>query len=294
MNHDQAAPLISDWVRGTLARARSVDVERHVAECAECRDAAEGARALVAEVGRAAREAREHPSSDALARFVTDPDSEPIGELARVGVHLRGCAPCSEDVSLMREASAPSWWRPIRAWWASAPAASRLLQPALAVAAVALMFPAWNGLVDAPRERASLERRLSEAEAARARADADARASAGAIARGGGVRALVLRPGARSASVVPELRLREGQLLQPLLLDVVPPPAPLTARVVREGGGEAWSASGARAEFFDAANGLVGLHVPATALTPGEYRVELASAGGEPFFTSRFRILPDR
>ena len=130
------------------------------------------------EATRAARDARDHPSSDALARFVTDPDGESIGELARVGVHLRGCAPCSEDVALMREASTPSWWRPVQAWWASAPATSRLLQPALAVAAIVLMFPAWNGLVDAPRERASLERRVSEAEAARARSDAEARASA--------------------------------------------------------------------------------------------------------------------
>ena len=90
MNHDQAAPLISDWVRGTIAGARSAEIGRHVAECAECREAAEGARALVAEAERAAGEARAHPSSDTLARFVTDPDGATAStELAMMVIY--GC-----------------------------------------------------------------------------------------------------------------------------------------------------------------------------------------------------------
>jgi hypothetical protein len=297
MNHEQAAPLISDWARGSLDAERSAAVERHVHECSVCREAAEGGRALVAETERAARHANGHPSSDALARFVTAPDDEPISDLARVGVHLRSCEPCRDDVSLMREASAPAWWAPLRAWWAPSPTWPRVLQPALALLAVVLLFPAWNGLVVAPRERATSEHRVRDAEDARARAEAEARelaTRAGAQPRGGGMGTLVLHGGTRSVEAPPALRIRDGQILQPLLLDVVPPAGPMSARIVREGGAVAWTASGPREEFFDEANRLVGLLVPTAALEPGNYRVELAPGSGRPFFTSRFRILPSR
>ncbi|MGQ0722788.1 MAG: zf-HC2 domain-containing protein [Candidatus Eiseniibacteriota bacterium] len=296
MDHQEASPLVSDWVRGELGGSRAALVERHVAGCRECRDAAEAVRALVAEAGRMRGAAVAHPPADTLARYVTAPREEPFASLAGVAIHLQGCAPCREDVALMREASVPGWWRPIRAWFASAPPLPRALQPAFAAAVVLLIVPAWFGIVDAPRQRAESEGRVRAAEEARAKAESEAAFLAQRAAeapRGGGVAALVLRGATRSAEEAPTLWLRADQALQPLLLDVTPPDAPITVRLVGADGVIAWSASGARDEFWDEANRLVGVLVPAALLQPGEHRVELSAGPDEPaFFSAAFRVLP--
>jgi hypothetical protein len=296
MDHQEASPLVSDWVRGELARDRAALVERHVDGCRECRDAAEAARSLVAEAGRVRRAAVAHPPADTLARYVTAPQEEPFASLAGVAIHLQACAPCREDVALMREAATPGWWRPLRAWFASAPLLPRPLQPAFAAAVLLLIVPAWFGVVEGPRQRAESERRVRSAEDARVRAEAEvAQISARAKEppRGGGVVALVLRGATRSAEAPPALRLRADQALQPLLLDVTPPDVPLTARLLAADGSVAWSASGAREEFWDEANQLVGVLVPAALLQPGEHRVELsADPDGPAFFSAAFHVLP--
>jgi hypothetical protein len=292
MTHEQAASLVSEWARGALDASRSADFERHVAECEACRGAAAAARSLVEERERIAASSQRHPSSDALARYVVGHRDEPVVELARVGLHLSRCGTCREDADLMREAALPGWWRSIRAWFSALPSLPRVLQPALAVAAILLAYPAWMGLIEAPRERAAAEARLRAAEEARVRAEAEARelGSRDAVApRGGGVAALVLRDAVRSAASLPTVRLRAGQDLQPLLLDVAPPAGALTVTLSRDRV-PVWSASGPREDFWDEANRLVGVLVPAQALTPGEYSIELRSGTGPPFFVSRFRV----
>ncbi len=294
MTHGEASPLVSDWARGALDETRASAVERHVRECVQCQDAAAAARALDSEAGRIRSAPQRHPSSDTLARYVVVPDDEPIASLAQIAVHLHGCDDCRGDVVLMREASAPGWWRSIRASLGTIPLAPRMLQPALAAGLLLLVVPAWNGLVDAPRERATSAQLLRDAEEGRARAESEARELASRASepeRGGGVAALVLRGATRAGEEKPSVRLRAGQRLQPLLLDVVPPPGALAIRLMRESGGEAWSVAGPREEFWDDSNRLVGVLVPAEVLPPGDYRLELASSpGAAAFFSSSFQV----
>jgi hypothetical protein len=285
MEHRQASPLVSDWVRGALDGERAAAVERHVRQCPECSEAAEAARALMKELARVRRAATAHPSSDELARYVAAPETEPTAALATVAVHLSGCDPCRDDVTLLREAMGPGWLRAARAWLASAPALPRPLQPAMAALLVVLIVPSWIGIVEAPR-------RVRTAEEATALAQAEAAAARdAAVPRGGGVAALVLRGATRSSEEAPALQLRPGQVLQPLLLDVNPPAGPLAARVVDGPGDVVWSAEGPREDFWDETNQLLGLLVPVAALPPGVYRVEVAAGpAGETVFAAGFRI----
>ncbi len=294
LTHEEAVPLVSDWARGALDADRARSVEEHVRVCGECQAAAEAAGGLQAEAARLARTPSPHPSPDALAQYVSEPEAASIATLARVGAHVRGCDPCQEDVTLMREASRPAWWRAIRATWDAPGSTARWLQPALAVCALLLAFPAWRGLVELPRERVAAERRLHDTDAARVRAEDRAERLASEsnhAARGGGVAALVLQGAARAAGPVPTLRLRSGQILQPVLLDVSPPAGELRLKLVRANGTVAWTSGGPREEYWDEANRLIGLLVPTIVLTEGEYRIEARRADDPaPFFTARFRV----
>ena len=292
MDHGVAQRHVSDWARGRLDPALSREVEAHVRVCAECRAAAEAASGLEAEQQRLAGRPTPHPPTDRLASYVETPDAEPLATLFEIGTHLRSCDACQGDVTLMREAAAPalhrSWLAGVRPWFAR----PRFLQPALAAALLLLAYPAWVGLVEYPRSRQAAREEVREA-ARRARSEAEARLRPAppSSPRGGGFAALVLRGPTRSGGEVASVRLREGQELQPLLADVVPPPGTLHASLIRDPGGEVWSASGEREAFWDPTNQLTGFLVPAAALAPGEYRLELRSAAERPpFFVARFRV----
>lgn len=294
LTHEQAVPLVSDWARGVLDDAQSRAVEEHVLLCGECRAVAEAAGGLHAEAERLARTPSAHPSADALAQYVTEPQIASTLTLARVGAHVRGCDPCREDVALMREASRPVVWRALRAWWEEPGSGARRLQPALALAAILLCFPAWRGLVELPRQRAASEQRIRDADRARERAETMVREltiQPAPALRGGGVAALVLQGTLRDAGALPTLRLRSGQPLQPVLLDVSPPRGELHVTLVHANGSVAWTASGPRGEFWDEANRLMGLLVPTDVLTPREYQIEVREGENRtPFFVSRFRV----
>jgi hypothetical protein len=283
MDHREAMRLVSDWARGRLDAASAREVDAHVRECRECQEAAEAAAGLETASRRVEPASDAHPSSDALARYVEMPDAESIAALAHTGAHVRACRSCREDVELMREAAAPSWRRFLRTWFGDRVWGVRALQPAFAILAVLLAYPAWLGLVEYPRERATSEQRLAEAEAL-------LRAETRPL-RGGGISALVLRGATRGEDVVPVLRLRRGQPLQPVLLDAALPPGRVRVSLIREPAGEVWSAEGEREEFWDEANGVVGLLFPADAFEAGEFRIELRAAeDSPPFFTGRFRV----
>lgn len=293
MEHEEARRLVSDWARGRLEAARAREVETHVRGCAACAEAADAAAGLDAEGRRLGATATAHPSAEALATYVETPAELATAALARIGAHVRGCEACRGELALAREAAAPGALRRLRAWFAPAGSPARALQPALAVAALLLAYPAWIGLVEHPRARVAAERRVQQAEA-RARAAGERPAPpAGALEpRGGGVAALVLRDATRGSGGTPELRLRPGQILQPVLVDVAIPWPQVAVALVREPGGRVWAIEGPREEFWDPANALAGLLVPAGVLTPGAYRLELGPATGQaPQVTARFRVL---
>jgi hypothetical protein len=297
VDHREAMPLAADWARGRLDAERAREVEAHVRVCTMCREAVEAANSLDAESRRLVEANGGHPSSEALARYVDTPQSESVASLATTGTHLRSCARCREDVALMRAAAAPSWSRWLRSWATGEPAwATRVLQPALAVLAVLLVFPAWLGLIERPRERAAAERRVQETET-RIRRENEARqpSAPAPAARGGGVAVLVLRGPTRGGDALPSVRLRAGQAFQPVLLDMPSVPAQVRVVVIRDPGREVWMSEGSREEFFDAATGLAGVLIPVEVLTPGDYRLEVRpGAAAPPAFTSGFRVLPAR
>ena len=89
------------------------------------------------------------------------------------------------------------------------------------------------------------------------------------------------------------MRLRAGQMLQPVLVDATLPAGRVAIALIREPEARAWSIEGTREEFWDPANALVGVMIPTDVLTPGDYRLELATAPGRtPFLTARFRVQP--
>jgi hypothetical protein len=201
----------------------------------------------------------------------------------------------------MRDASAPGGWRRLRAWLGSGALLPAPLQPALAAAALLMVVPAWMGLVQAPRDREESERLVRTVQEERARAESraselESRANelasrASTAPRGGGVAALVLRGATRASEPTPALRLRAGQGLQPLLLDATPPAGDVSVRLLRQPSEVVWSAAGPREDFWDESNQLVGVLVPADVLSPGSYRIELASADGvKPYFSSSFTV----
>lgn len=297
MDHREAMPLVADWARGRLDAERARQVDAHVRGCTMCREAVEAANRLDAESRRLERADAGHPSAETLARYVETPQSEPVAALTATGTHLRSCAPCREDVTLMRAAATPSWWRWLRSWATGEPAwTTRVLQPALAVLAVLLVFPAWLGLVERPRERAAAERRLNETET-RVRRESELRepSAPAPAARGGGVAVLVLRGPTRGGDAAPSVRLRVGQTFQPALLDIPSVPARVRVGLIREPGREVWTSEGPREEFFDPPTGLAGVLIPADVLTPGDYRLEVRPGqNAPPVFTSWFRVLPAR
>ena len=292
MDHADARQLISDWARGRLDASRAQEVAEHTKSCADCTAAAEAVARLEAEGRRLATGVSPHPSPETLARYVALPGESSTLELASVGVHLRECATCREDVDLVRAAAAPEWWRAVQSWLASPPASMRGLQPALAAAVVLLAYPAWLGLVEYPRARAAAERPASQAGPAPV-AGAGARANPEAAApRGSGVSALVLRGATRGGDDLPVLWLRPGQLLQPVLVDATLTGSQVAVSIVREPGGGVWDTRGPREEFWDPVNSLFGILVPAAVLTPGQYRLELAAGpGAPPEVTARFRVV---
>lgn len=298
MTHEQAVPLVSDWARGALDAGRSRAVEEHVLSCGECQAAAEAAVGLHAEAARLARTPSAHPSPDTLAAYVCDPQAASIIALAMIGAHVRACDSCGQDVALMREASRPAWLRTVHAAWEGPGSGGRWLRPTLAACALLLLFPAWRGLVELPRERAAYEQRVQDAEQARELAEGKLRGLAPHPTppiRGGGVAALVLQGVARDAGALPTLRLRPGQPLQPVLLDVSPPPGEVRVTLLRANGSVAWTAVGPREEYWDDANRLTGLLIPTGVLLPGEYRIEVrAGRDPTPFFTSRFGVKVSR
>jgi hypothetical protein len=265
MQHEELSALVSDWLRGDLAPAQAETVAAHVAACAPCQASADAARALLHAREQSAAHATSHVGSDALAGYVVAAASEPIESLAVTGLHLKDCDECRSDAALMRAAAQVGWRRRLRVRLAGprggwAPA----LAPALAVLLL-LAYPAWRGVTRDSRAHPRLA--------------------------GGGVAALVLQDTPRAANELPSLHLREGQALQPFLLDAAPRGVHLTVTLVREPSTVVWTLTAPANEFWDVQNRVLGVMVPASALSAGDYRIELGDELAPIWFSARFRVV---
>jgi hypothetical protein len=184
----------------------------------------------------------------------------------------------------VRTANAWSWTRTLAAWLPAAPEPGAMLAPALAVLAVLLAVPAYQGLVTLPRERA----RQSERAAATAPTP-----TPGPVAwTGGGVDPLILEGATRGAATVPAIRLRAGQPAEPVLFACDRPPGEtVTLRLTDARDAVVWTQTATVSEIWSAEHHVVSLLVPAGALAPGEYRLAvLAGADRTPYASARFRV----
>jgi Putative zinc-finger len=285
LDHEQAATRITDWVSERLSPAEAERVAEHVRSCVSCTAAAEAARALRV----AARETgprTPHLDSVTLARYTLTPADLTVTEIAGCRAHLDECPDCARERDLVRAANAPSWTRALAAWLAGAPEPRALLAPALAVIAVLLAVPAYQGLVTLPRERAR-----HEASVVATPAVPVMHPSAWA---GGGVETLMLEPATRGVTTTPVVRLRPGQPAEPILFACDRPPGDsVTVRLTGTHDAVVWTHVTAVSEIWSAGHHVVSLLVPADALSPGEYRLELLSAPDQGLHASaRFRVEP--
>ena len=302
MDHETASGLLGDHARGRLDPGQRRQVEAHLATCSECRDVA----ALLPAVQQALQEHGPalfdaHPSPEQLGQFALASDELDAPEQSRVAAHARACPTCANEVDLTRRAQRTAWARSPQAWAHAAgrkPAAA-WLRPALAVsaiAAVALIYPAYLGLVRYPEVR----RVAARATTGGGPGDQQPRASEAPTPWSGAVGMLTLAGATRESAAgaadatVPEVALRPGQPYLPLLIAYEPPvPAQqsIEVRVVRDGQ-VVWSMPGTLAALWDRGAEAMVLLAPASPLAPGDYALELRwTDAASPDWRSDFRVI---
>ena len=297
MDHDDAAPLLSELARGTLAPAVATGVADHALACPECRPALAAMREVQALAER--REAgmlEPHPESELLTRFALEADALAPAARAHVEAHVGQCPACAAEVRLARAAVAGAGWRGALAAWTGVgnPGIEGWLRPALTALAIVALVPAYFGLVEYPRAISERDRGPRHAQQQPAPAAAPAPAP---TFEGGAAHVLLLRGPTRSAArALPRVVLAAGQDALPVVVDHplgLPPEAPVAIRVLRANGSLAWSTSSTARALWDSSLGAATLLVPTRALAHGRYALEIAPAAGGPIrFSARFEVAP--
>ncbi|HEY7726862.1 MAG TPA: zf-HC2 domain-containing protein [Candidatus Eisenbacteria bacterium] len=307
MDHERATALISDLAQGRLDPGLAAEVERHVRDCPECRGVWEAASGIRAQVeSRGAGFLAPHPTGEEVAAYAVFPDHLPQSQLAAVGLHVRACPICEAEVATARRSLRHAWWRgwrsellgvdpnPIRA----------LAGPALAVLALALLYPAYLGTFRYPAALRERDRLASAADSLRESGSAP-RIEPGESARPGAreegaVGSIVLTGPSRGAGFpVPVLHRRAGQRFVHVLIDH---PVAAEARaahrrievsILRLGeAAPIWSFDGDAASLWDEGLQAAGFVIPASRLEPGAYRLEFTPGAGAPGFVAEFRVEP--
>lgn len=288
MTHDEALPHLTELAAGRLSEPLAAAVRAHAEGCEDCGRVLEAARAIQAEVQEhGAALFSEHPAPDDLSRWAIAPRELATTALANVGGHVRACPTCAHEAALARAAAASAWQRALPSWLAVAGERGAWLKPALAVLALLLVWPAYQGLIELPRTRAALERSMSPVAPAPI-------APAPAAPWSGAAKTLVLAGASRAVGDVAEIVPEPGQPLVPVLLDVDlsahAPGESLVVIVKRRDGPEVWQHRATVGAGWDAAARVASLLVPTTAMPPAEYVLELRVPSGTPIFSARFRV----
>lgn len=284
MDHDCARLELADLVTGRLPAEKAVAVQAHVSECDECRGLVEtlrGVERAFAFHGEALL--GEHPPAADIERYAVRDRDLPSVAAAAIAAHVRSCDSCRYEVTVTRRVhrETESWWGRLLAFL-SEPLSGNprmVLVPAAAILLLALVYPAYLGLVRLPQ----MTRQVGAGQEWH-----------------GGVRFLTLAAPRRSGQEpTGEVRLRPGQPFLPVLveadLDQTPPRPDRIVRVVLRAGDNGavhWQTDLPAGEIWDPDLGSVSLLLPATSLVPDTYSLTLTWAGGEenPFYFNRFRV----
>ncbi len=309
MDHESASSRLVDYARGRLESSQAAELSEHVRSCAECGEALETARRVDFELGiHGAAMFGAHPDATTLARYVLASDALDREQLAAIAAHLRACPTCSHESQAARKANEPSWLRGAASIFSGSPsrATPAWLSPALAVLAVAMIYPSYVGLVRYPHERAAREHSATETETLR-QEDADLRRTAAQSGHAGtsatiagGARALLLSEVKRGpGETTPTVTLRATQAYIAVLIDYnLAGAAPralgrtFEVRILHpEALTPTWRYSGTGRDLWDARNQLVSLLIPTAYLTPGAYRLEIREIDARrPSFTAHFAV----
>lgn len=302
MDHEQATTLITDRARGKLDSGLSADLDSHLRGCVECQGALEASAALEAQIrSRGPEYLSPHPPAEDVAAYAVFPARLPTARLAAVALHVRACPICEVEASTARRSLSGAWWRGFKASTLGAePLPARaLLAPALAVLALALLYPAYLGTVRYPAALRERDQATVAVDSLRGIHETVRPKSAPSIApSAGGVASLVLAgPSRESRPAVPVIRLHADQ---PYLHVVIDHPSAAEARAARRPleitimrVGETtpiWRVEGNAASLWDEGLQAAGVVVPADRLPPGTYRLELRVDPGDPDFTAEFRV----
>jgi len=285
VEHEIAEHLLEDWSAGRLPAERALEVEAHARACRECGPHADLLRAIRREIS-AHGEAlfTPHPSADELAHLALEAETLPAVEAARLGAHLRACPSCAAERDLIVTAARPALLRSLRTWLGDPAADGSWRTPALAVVVLALVWPAWLGLVEYPRARAA---------AAHAHAIATPTPAAAPAWDGGAASVLVLSGTARAsaAAPLPVARLGAGQPALAIVVDRRLEAAGLLEVSLEDGSGRpTWQTRATAEQLWDAGAQVSALMIPAAALAGGEHRLVIALPDGHPLLECPFRI----
>jgi hypothetical protein len=239
----------------------------------------------------------DHPRAGEIARWAQTPEAMPEAPRLEIERHVRACPTCATEAASARDAAATAWRRALAARLARADEApaSAWLRAVPVLAAVALAFPAYLGLVELPRERERARAALEERGALVPPEPAPVSPRPVADPWSGAARTLVLSGATRAEGPVPSISPRPGQPYIPIVLGVegLPGTGPLFVSITDAGGTEAWSGRPEVASLWDPANRVGTLLVPTALLPPGDYRIDLRSRpGAGPLFSARFRVGP--
>jgi hypothetical protein len=312
LDHDSASQLLSDLLAHRLTGEEAAAVQAHVDSCSACMEVWTAMRSVKADIGREdAALFDEHPAAEHLVAYAAGDRDLRIPDLARLGDHVRLCPPCAQEVRVTRKALGSK--RPLRIPGLSdavaIPHVGRSFgrMPALSWAAfaVAILAVGYLELVRVPAIRRGETEARTEARSLRERTAEIESSLQAALSRlratenwSGGFALLVLSTPLRDAEVkLPEIQIASGQPIQPILVDAdlsIDAEDSIQAELVRQpDGARVWSHATQFREMWDPAQKTVNLLVPARALTPGVYRLDIHRSGAaEPAFSSSFRVRP--
>ena len=303
MEHAEAASLLTDLLAESLQPQTAAALRTHIEGCDECRGVSETYSQVRDELADHRQRLGAHPEPDALVAYAT-------GDARNIDIrsHTGACTSCARELEILRRAglhrtSSRRAWR-----WLGIRIPATLLRPAVAAVLLALMYPAYLGIVQIPRLRETTSRLDGEIQSLR-REQAELRTAA-EVAReqarqlatwGGGVQPLFLRSLRRDSAPAeaPVVHLASGQPALPVFIedDRFGAPAVQAAAVEISIHSDeldtlpAWRQRGVANDLWSPEAQALVILVPASALQPGPYVLEAHSAGPpEIEFQGRFRI----
>jgi hypothetical protein len=291
MKHEEALELVHAMHERTLEAADRRDLDAHLADCARCRGVAD----TYALVFDTLQEENTHLAIDEIVSYATHREPLTAAERERVEQHVASCESCADDLARVERVHASIEADPGAGGDGGPTGRSRWSGPAswvtlaAAIAALALVYPAYLGIVRWP-ETAS---RASEVRAEQERLESrlvELRASAEHVNDelermrdwSGPVELELVTSTLRGADAPMTVELDPSRPfvllgIQVAITGAVPDDAPIRFELADPSGTVARAMTTAAGEARDQVRsvGVVTWLVPTASLSPGKYRLRV-------------------